>query len=168
MPDHVWKSLNMPKSAWTVFVLHFPICFKIPTWTRSYLFRRLQETRGYSLKEHEAVFLNRQNVATDHRVSDFLFASYFSFLSFFLQSCFLHVYTKNAFSRKIFPEKSTDLLLLFVCKVQSSYFQTFLQCSIIFLEFSRMFATRNLIFSIPAGSISFVFCSGLNIFTSKI
>ena len=32
-------------------------------------------------------------------------------------------------------------MFLFVCKVQSSYFKTFLQCSIIFLEFSRTFET---------------------------
>ena len=40
--------------------------FTFPLWlhyiTRGYLFERLQETRGYSLKEHEAAFLKRQNL----------------------------------------------------------------------------------------------------------
>ena len=30
------------------------------TWTRGYLLEHVQETRGYSLKEHEAVFLKRE------------------------------------------------------------------------------------------------------------
>ena len=40
--------------------------FTFPLWlhyiTRGYLFERLQETRGYSLKEHETTFLKRQNL----------------------------------------------------------------------------------------------------------
>ena len=37
-----------------VFVLHSP-------WTRGYLFQLLHETRSYSLQEHKAVFLKKQN-----------------------------------------------------------------------------------------------------------
>ena len=70
VPGYVWICLNMrericvnmPKSPWMAFVLHFAIFpfvlqffFYLNTW-------RLQETRGYSLKEHEAVFLKRQNL----------------------------------------------------------------------------------------------------------
>ena len=69
MPDYVCVCLNMPgysriyvnipKSAWMT-------CFPFPLWlhytTRGSLFEGLQESRGYSLKEHEAVFLKRQNL----------------------------------------------------------------------------------------------------------
>ena len=41
-------------------------CFTFSLWlhyiTRGYLFECLQETEGYSLKEHEAVFLKKQNL----------------------------------------------------------------------------------------------------------
>ena len=51
-----------------------------------------------------------------------------------------------------FPEKSFQknpyyitkqrLTVFFVCKIQSSYFKMFLQCSITFVEFSRTLATE--------------------------
>ena len=76
MPDYVWISLempeyagtcvNMPKSAWMTFVLHspiYPFCFSTLFYLNTcYLFERLQETTGYSLKEHEAVFWKRQHL----------------------------------------------------------------------------------------------------------
>ena len=66
MPDYAWICLNMPefakicvnmpKSTLMVFTIQYPIS---PFVLQSlfYLFECLQETRGYSLKEHEAVFL---------------------------------------------------------------------------------------------------------------
>ena len=67
MSGHARICMNMPKSAWTDFVLdfpYFPIFFYNPlsTWTHDYLFECLQETRVYSLKIHGAVFLKRQNL----------------------------------------------------------------------------------------------------------
>ena len=59
-PEYAWLCLimreyaeiyvNMPKSAWMTFVLHFHILMC------GYLFQRVHETRSYGLKEHEAVF----------------------------------------------------------------------------------------------------------------
>ena len=37
-----------------VLILHSP-------WTRGYLFQLLNETRSYSLQEHKAAFLKKQN-----------------------------------------------------------------------------------------------------------
>ena len=48
IPEYAGICGNMPKSVWMAFVLH--------------LFERPQETRGYSLKDHENVFLKRQNL----------------------------------------------------------------------------------------------------------
>ena len=67
MSGHARTCMNMPKSAWMDFVLdfpYFPIFFNnsLSTWTHDYLFECLQETRGYSLKIHGAVFLKRQNL----------------------------------------------------------------------------------------------------------
>ena len=66
MPEYAGTCVNMPKSAWMTFVLHSPIypfvfqsLFYLST---CYLFERLQETRGYSLKEHEAVFWKKQHL----------------------------------------------------------------------------------------------------------
>ena len=64
MSEYAWICLNMPE--W-LLVLHFSISllvFAIP-WKRGYLFERLQETRetrGYSLKKQETVFLKKQNL----------------------------------------------------------------------------------------------------------
>ena len=74
IPEYAWTCLimsayagmcvNMPKSAWMDFVLHFPFpnlfYNRLSSSTRGYLVERLQETRGYSLKD-EAAFLKRQN-----------------------------------------------------------------------------------------------------------
>ena len=58
--------INMPQSAWMAFVLHFPISpfflQSLSTQTHDYLFECLWETRGYSLHEHESIFLKRQNL----------------------------------------------------------------------------------------------------------
>ena len=76
MPKYAWICrnireyaeicVNMPKSVWRAFALRFPVSpfvlQSLPTWTRGYLFERLQDTRGYSLKEHEVVFLKRHNL----------------------------------------------------------------------------------------------------------
>ena len=76
MPDYDWICLNMleiagicvnmPKSAWMAFVLHFSIPHLFYNLFSSgisgYLFERLKETKGYKLKENEAVFLKRQNL----------------------------------------------------------------------------------------------------------
>ena len=40
----------------------FPSCNLVSTSARSYLCERLHETRTYSLKEHEIVFLKRHNL----------------------------------------------------------------------------------------------------------
>ena len=48
------------------FILHLPISLFVyhllSTWTCGYLVKSPQETRGYILKEHEDVFLKRQNL----------------------------------------------------------------------------------------------------------
>ena len=73
MFGYLWKCLeyaetcvNMPKSAWMTFVLHspiYPFVFQSLFYLNTcYLFERLQETTGYSLKEHEAVFWKRQHL----------------------------------------------------------------------------------------------------------
>ena len=58
--------MNMPKSTWMIlfYIFPFPHLFYSPlsTWTRDYLFERLQEITGDSLKEHEAVLLNGHNL----------------------------------------------------------------------------------------------------------
>ena len=73
MPGYVWISMNMLKYAWIClnrsalflfYVFSFPHLFNNPfsTSVRDYLFELLQETRRYGPKEHEAVFLKRQNL----------------------------------------------------------------------------------------------------------
>ena len=62
MPEYAWIYVNIPKSVWTVFALHFFHCNPLSTLTRDYLFQRLRKTRSYSLKEHETVFLTRQDL----------------------------------------------------------------------------------------------------------
>ena len=78
IPDYVWMSeyawiydytgicLNMPKSAWMAFVLHFSTSSFVLQFL-FYFFEWLQETRGYNLKEHEVVFLKRQNLIFFYR-----------------------------------------------------------------------------------------------------
>ena len=57
MPEYTKTCVNMPKSAWMAFVLHFPIVIPWRLECVVTLFQRLHETRSYSLKEHEPVFL---------------------------------------------------------------------------------------------------------------
>ena len=77
MPEYAKKCVNISKSTWMVFVLHliFPFVlqsvFYLNTWL---LIERLRETRGYSLKEHDAVFLSRENL---------IFSSWKYFIWFF-------------------------------------------------------------------------------------
>ena len=69
--EYVWTFLNVPIYAWICLNLPeqfcispFPCLFYNPfsTLTPGYLFERLQETIGYSLKEHEVIFLKRQKL----------------------------------------------------------------------------------------------------------
>ena len=57
IPEYTWICLNLPD-----FTFPHLFCNPFSTWTRRYLFERLQETRGYNLREHEAVSLKRQNL----------------------------------------------------------------------------------------------------------
>ena len=80
IPEYVWICLIMPGYVWTCWNMHW-ICLNLPewllfyispfphlfynpfsTWTRGYLLEHLEETRGYSLKKHEAVFLKKKNL----------------------------------------------------------------------------------------------------------
>ena len=61
MPEHVWICHNMPKlPEWIFFT--FPFCNNLSARTSGYLPQRLNDTRNYSLEEHEAAFLKRQNL----------------------------------------------------------------------------------------------------------
>ena len=78
--NNSWICLNIPDYVWTCQNMHEyakiclnGFCFRfspflhlfynpLSTWTHDYLFECLQETRGYSLKIHGAVFLKRQNL----------------------------------------------------------------------------------------------------------
>ena len=63
MLEYAWICLNLPE--WLLFYISpFSHLFYNPfsTWTCRYLFERLQETRRYSLEEHEAVSLKKQNL----------------------------------------------------------------------------------------------------------
>ena len=61
MPEYGGVCMNMPKSILMAFVLHFSISpFVLQSrfyFNTCYLLERLQETRDYSLKENETVFL---------------------------------------------------------------------------------------------------------------
>ena len=63
MSEYVWICRDMREYA---LISLNSFCFTFPRWlhyiTRGYLFEGLQENRGYSLKEHEAVFLKRLNL----------------------------------------------------------------------------------------------------------
>ena len=61
MPEYAKICINKPKSAWMAFVL-FLHCNPLSTWLSGYLFQCLCETRSYSLKEYEAVFLKKQTL----------------------------------------------------------------------------------------------------------
>ena len=63
MREYSWICLNMP--GWLLlYISAFPhlFCNAFSAWICDYLFERLQETRGYSLRKHEAAFLKRQNL----------------------------------------------------------------------------------------------------------
>ena len=73
MSGYVWICLNMPKYVWICLDLLEWLLFYISPfshlfynlfsiWTFDYMLECLQETRGYSLKENEAVFLKKQNL----------------------------------------------------------------------------------------------------------
>ena len=69
--DYVWISLNIPEYTWigvnlpewlSFTFLHFPIGFPIPCLLEHVITcLNTKETRGYSLKECETVFLKREN-----------------------------------------------------------------------------------------------------------
>ena len=88
MPDYVWICLNMSayvgigvnlsKSAWIVFVLHFRIypfflqsLFYLNTWLL------WTSTGDYSLKEYWAAFLKRQNLILSIAAESISFIFYF-------------------------------------------------------------------------------------------
>ena len=72
MPEYEWLCLNIPKyagvyvnmrkAARMAFALHSVFVIPCLLWTRNYLFQQFHETRSYSLKEHEAIFLKRQDL----------------------------------------------------------------------------------------------------------
>ena len=66
MSEYARICVNMSKPALMDFVFYFsisPFVLQSLFYLNSgYLFECLQETRVYSLKEHEAVFLKRQNL----------------------------------------------------------------------------------------------------------
>ena len=68
-PWYVWICLNICEYAYiylndsfNISLFPYLVYNLFSTWTRDYVFKILQETRGYNLKEHEAVFLKRQNL----------------------------------------------------------------------------------------------------------
>ena len=61
MPEYVEICVNVPKSAWMAFGF-LSHCNPMSTWMRSYFFQCIYKSRSHSLKEHETVFLNRQNL----------------------------------------------------------------------------------------------------------
>ena len=72
MPEYEWLCLNIPKyagvyvnmrkAARMAFALHFVFVIPCLLWTGNYLFQQFHETRSYNLKEHEAIFLKRQDL----------------------------------------------------------------------------------------------------------
>ena len=72
MLEYARMCVNMPKSAWMAFVLHVPIA--IPCLLE---YRFTYFTEVYSLKEHETVFLKRQNLDFSIVAGSIWFASWF-------------------------------------------------------------------------------------------
>ena len=65
--EHAWTCLNIPKYAWMClnipeWLLFFPHCNPLSTWTGGYLFQYLSESKSYSLKDYQVVFVKRQNL----------------------------------------------------------------------------------------------------------
>ena len=81
VPEYAGKCMNIPKSVWIAFFSPFPtspfVWQSLSTSTRGYLFERLQETRSYSRKEHETVFLKRQNLIFSIAPESISFVFYF-------------------------------------------------------------------------------------------
>ena len=61
MPEYAEICLNVPKSACIAFFL-FPHCNPLSTSERGYFFQCLHETRSYSLRDYEVIFLKRQKL----------------------------------------------------------------------------------------------------------
>ena len=82
-PEYVWMFGNMRECTYIHLngsCFTFARCNHLFTWTLGYLCQRLHETRSYSLKEHEVVFLRRQKL-------------FFSALSiWFVFSCRLNIF----------------------------------------------------------------------------
>ena len=57
IPKYAWMCLNIPE--WLLF---FPHCNPLSTWTGGYLFQYLSESKSYSLKDYQVVFVKRQNL----------------------------------------------------------------------------------------------------------
>ena len=57
MSEYAWICLNLHE--W--FLFYISLCYPLSTWTRDYIFHRLQKTRGCGLKENGAAFLTTQN-----------------------------------------------------------------------------------------------------------
>ena len=84
MREYAWICLDL--SEWLLFYISpFPHLFHnlLSTWTLSYLFEYLQQTRGYSLKEHKAAFLKREKLIFSIAAVSISFAFRFS-LNIFL------------------------------------------------------------------------------------
>ena len=62
MPEYAGVYVNMRKAARMAFALHFVFVIPCLLWTGNYLFQQFHETRSYSLKEHEAIFLKKQDL----------------------------------------------------------------------------------------------------------
>ena len=73
MPENAWLFLDMPECArmclnllvWLLFdisSLSYLVCNHFSNWARVYLFKHLQQTGVYSLKEHEATFFKIKNL----------------------------------------------------------------------------------------------------------
>ena len=73
---------------------------------------------GKTIYRQKMLFENKKHVATDHRVSNFLFSLHISFLSSFFTILFPTYLYKNVFSRKILPEIS---LLYYKTKIYCFY-----------------------------------------------
>ena len=118
MSGYVWRCLNMPEYALICLNLPKLLLFYIfpffnlfykpySTWARVFLFDRLQETRGYSLKQREAVFLKRQN---------FIFpivAGSISFISCFRLNILRFQFCVTFQGRGVGCRKSWHILLVF-------------------------------------------------------
>ena len=99
--------LNISQDAWIRWNMHeytyiclngfcftFRYCNPLSILTCSYLLQRLYETRSYSLKEHVAVFLKRQNLVFSIVTGNIWFVSFFR----------LNIFTSNISNLLLFLE----------------------------------------------------------------